>query len=128
MDIQSLATSPAFTNIASPRAMSEQVATQKPATSATASAQENSAETVGLNPSSESNRDQLNAAVKATQEFVGSINSSLEFSVDEDTGTSVVKIVDKDTKELIRQIPSAEMLSIAKALDTIKGILFHQKA
>ena len=128
MDIQSLATSPAFTNIASPRAMSEQVATQKPATSATASAQENSAETVGLNPSSESNRDQLNAAVKATQEFVGSINSSLEFSVDDDTGTSVVKIVDKDTKELIRQIPSAEMLSIAKALDTIKGILFHQKA
>ena len=128
MDIQSLATSPAFTNIASPRAMSEQVATQKPATSATASAQEKPAGAASLNPSSESNRDQLNAAVKATQEFVGSINSSLEFSVDEDTGTSVVKIVDKDTKELIRQIPSAEMLSIAKALDTIKGILFHQKA
>ena len=128
MDIQSLATSPAFANIASPRAMSEQVATQKPATSATASAQEKPAEAASLNPSGESNRDQLNSAVKATQEFVGSINSSLEFSIDDDTGTSVVKIVDKDTKELIRQIPSAEMLSIAKALDTIKGILFHQKA
>lgn len=122
MDIQSLATSPAFTNIASPRVTSE------PAASATASVQEKSAEAASFNPNSESSRDQLNAAVKATQEFVGSINSSLEFSVDDDTGTSVVKIVDKDTKELIRQIPSAEMLSIAKALDTIKGILFHQKA
>ena len=122
MDIQSLATSPAFTNIASPRVTSE------PAASATASVQEKSAEAASFNPNSESSRDQLNAAVKATQEFVGSINSSLEFSVDDDTGTSVVKIVDKDTKELIRQIPFAEMLSIAKALDTIKGILFHQKA
>ena len=122
MDIQSLATSPAFTNIASPRVTSE------PAASATASVQEKSAEAASFNPNSESSRDQLNAAVKATQEFVGSINSSLEFSVDDDTGTSVVKIVDKETKELIRQIPSAEMLSIAKALDTIKGILFHQKA
>lgn len=73
-------------------------------------------------------RDQLNSAVKATRDFVGIVNSSLEFTVDEDTGTSVVKIVDKETKELIRQIPSEEMLSIAKALDTIKGLLVRQKA
>lgn len=73
-------------------------------------------------------RDQLNSAIKATQDFVGIVNSSLEFTVDEDTGTTVVKIVDKETKELIRQIPSEEMLSIAKALDTIKGLLVRQKA
>ena len=73
-------------------------------------------------------REQLDAAVKATKDFVGTINSSLEFSVDDDTGTSVVKIIDKETKELIRQIPSQEMLSIAKALDTIKGLLVRQKA
>ena len=73
-------------------------------------------------------RDQLNSAIKATQDFVGIVNSSLEFTVDEDTGTTVVKIVDKETNELIRQIPSEEMLSIAKALDTIKGLLVRQKA
>lgn len=73
-------------------------------------------------------REQLNSAVKATKDFVGTVNSSLEFSVDDDTGSTVVKILDKETKEVIRQIPSEEMLSIAKALDTIKGLLLHQKA
>ena len=73
-------------------------------------------------------REQLNQAIKATKDFVGSINSSLDFSVDEDTGSVVVKVIDKETKEVIRQFPSEEMLSIAKALDSIKGLLVKQKA
>ena len=73
-------------------------------------------------------REQLNQALKATKDFVGSINSSLDFSVDEDTGSVVVKVIDKETKEVIRQFPSEEMLSIAKALDSIKGLLVKQKA
>ena len=73
-------------------------------------------------------REQLNQAIKATKDFVGSIHSSLDFSVDEDTGSVVVKVIDKETKEVIRQFPSEEMLSIAKALDSIKGLLVKQKA
>ena len=73
-------------------------------------------------------REQLNQAIKATKDFVGSINSSLDFSVDEDTGSVGVKVIDKETKEVIRQFPSEEMLSIAKALDSIKGLLVKQKA
>ena len=73
-------------------------------------------------------REQLNQAIKATKDFVGPINSSLDFSVDEDTGSVVVKVIDKETKEVIRQFPSEEMLSIAKALDSIKGLLVKQKA
>ena len=73
-------------------------------------------------------REQLNQAIKATKDFVGSINSSLDFSVDEDTGSVVVKVIDKETKEVIRQFPSEEMLSIAKALESIKGLLVKQKA
>ena len=73
-------------------------------------------------------REQLNQAIKATKDFVGPINSSLDFSVDEDTGSVGVKVIDKETKEVIRQFPSEEMLSIAKALDSIKGLLVKQKA
>ena len=73
-------------------------------------------------------REQLNQAIKATKDFVGPINSSLDFSVDVDTGCVVVKVIDKETKEVIRQFPSEEMLSIAKALDSIKGLLVKQKA
>jgi len=71
---------------------------------------------------------QLDEAVKVVNDFVGLVNNSLHFSVDDDTGKTVVKVIDIGTKELIRQIPSEEMLAIAKALDGIKGLLLHQKA
>jgi flagellar protein FlaG len=40
----------------------------------------------------------------------------------------VVKVVDNDTKEVIRQIPSEEMLKIAKYIDEITGLLFKDMA
>lgn len=74
------------------------------------------------------NRDQLDETVKAVNDFVNAINKSLEFSIDDDTGITVVKVVDVETKEIIKQFPSEEVLSIAKALDGIKGLLVKQKA
>lgn len=81
-------------------------------------------------PASETppSREELDKAVKAVTDFVNSINNSLQFSIDNDTGKSVVKVIDSSTKEVIKQFPSEEMLAIAKALDGIKGLLVHQKA
>lgn len=73
-------------------------------------------------------RQQLETALKNIREFVEPINSDLEFSLDEDTGQTVVKIIDRATKEVIRQMPSEEMIAIAKALDNIKGLFVKQKA
>ncbi|MCL2829568.1 MAG: flagellar protein FlaG [Betaproteobacteria bacterium] len=67
-------------------------------------------------------RDTLEAATKDVQEFVAGLTNDLDFSIDEDTGMQVVKIVDIKTKEVLRQIPAEEMLAIAKALDKIKGL------
>jgi flagellar protein FlaG len=74
------------------------------------------------------NREKLEAATKVVREFVEPINSNLEFSVDGDTGELVVKIIDRATKEVIRQMPSEEMLAIAKTLDNIKGLFVKQTA
>jgi len=71
---------------------------------------------------------QLDQAVKAVSDFIKQANNSLAFSVDDESGTTIVKVIDNDTKEVIKQIPSEEMLAIAKALDSIKGLLIHQKA
>ena len=73
-------------------------------------------------------RNELEKAVKDVSEFVKTANNSLQFSIDDDLGVTVVKVIDTGTKELIRQIPSEEMLSIAKALGSIKGLLVQQKA
>lgn len=73
-------------------------------------------------------RQQLDNAVKAVNDFVNPVNNSLQFRVDDDTGKTIVKVIDKTTNEVIRQFPSEEMIAIAKALDGIKGLLFRQKA
>ena len=71
---------------------------------------------------------QLQSAVKAANDFIKPITNSVEFSLDKDTDTMVVKVMDIATKEVIRQIPSEEMLAIAQALDKIQGLLIKQKA
>jgi flagellar protein FlaG len=54
--------------------------------------------------------------------------SSLEFSVDTDTNRIVVKVVDNETRELVRQIPMEEMLALAKAMNQLQGLLLRTKA
>ena len=73
-------------------------------------------------------QEQLKAAVNSVQEYIKPFNNNLEFSVNNDINQVVVKVVDSTTKEVIRQIPSEEMIAIAKALDSIKGLFVKQTA
>lgn len=72
--------------------------------------------------------DQLNQAVKQIQDVIKQTAQSLQFSIDEDVGVSVVKVIDTESKKVIRQIPSEEVLEIAKALDKLQGLLVKQQA
>ncbi len=73
-------------------------------------------------------QEQLKDAVKKVQEYIAPFNDALEFSLNDDTNQMVVKIIDRDTKEVIRQMPSEEMIAVAKALDNIKGLFVKQSA
>lgn len=73
--------------------------------------------------------------VEPVEEAVKNINAalnvrlqSLEFRVDEDSKRTIVSVVDKETKEVIRQMPSREALEIAKALDQLQSLLKKQTA
>lgn len=74
------------------------------------------------------NEEELNSAVKDVRRFIDTFSAQLDFSVDDDSGRTIVKVIDTETKELIRQIPSREMLEIAKALDNFKGLFVQHKA
>lgn len=65
--------------------------------------------------------DNINKSMKA-------LSQSLEFSIDQDSNRTIVKVVDQATKEVIRQIPTPEALEISKALDTVQGLLIKQTA
>jgi len=47
--------------------------------------------------------------------------SDLVFQVDKSTGTFLFKIVDSKTKEVIRQVPSEEVLAMARKLRELSG-------
>lgn len=73
-------------------------------------------------------KEQLEEATKKANDSMQFLRSNLQFSVDKDTGMQVVKVINSQTNEVIRQIPSDEMLQIAKRLDELKGLLIHEKA
>lgn len=73
-------------------------------------------------------KGELTEAASQVEKFVQSMSSDLQFSVDDTSGSFVIKVVDRSTKQVIRQIPSEEMLEIAKALDRLQGLLVRQQA
>jgi flagellar protein FlaG len=73
-------------------------------------------------------RESLAEVLEAARERARLSQASLEFSVDDESGRTVVKVVDAQTKELIRQIPSEEVLAVARNLERIKGFLLSETA
>ncbi|MDH5479431.1 MAG: flagellar protein FlaG [Nitrosomonas sp.] len=67
-------------------------------------------------------------AVKQIEQVVSNLARNLQFSIDDDTGKTIVKILDAQTQEVIRQFPTEDAISIARALDRVQGLLFNDKA
>jgi flagellar protein FlaG len=72
--------------------------------------------------------EQLNQALDNINKTMRSLNADLEFSVDADTGRTLIRVTDRETGELLRQMPTKEALEIAKALDRVQGLLIRQQA
>ncbi|NHQ92538.1 flagellar protein FlaG [Janthinobacterium lividum] len=78
--------------------------------------------------SKEPSREQLNKAVSELNQSSQMKTQGLEFSIDEDSQRTVVKVIDQETKEVLRQIPTREALELAKTFDSAKGSLISQSA
>ena len=61
-------------------------------------------------------------------ESVGMSGQQVQFSVDHDTGKTVLRVTDAESGALLRQIPGDEALAMARILDQMKGVLIRQKA
>jgi flagellar protein FlaG len=72
--------------------------------------------------------DQVKQAVHDINKSMQALSRGVEFSIDTDTKQTVVKVIDPQTKEVIRQMPTQEALDIAKALDQVLGKLIKAKA
>ncbi|MND87846.1 flagellar protein FlaG [compost metagenome] len=72
-------------------------------------------------------RDALNHAVKQISEFVLSAKRNLEFSIDDASGKVVVKVVDSENGDVIRQLPSEAALKLAQSLNDANSLLFSER-
>lgn len=86
---------------------------------------------------SENQRLKLEKQAQKLQELSSLKGWKVDFSVDQDLHQTVVKVIDSDTKSVIRQIPSEDMLALEKKLkaindgengnNSLSGLLFdHQ--
>jgi len=55
-------------------------------------------------------------------------NTSISFDVDKETGSTIIRILDRDTKKIIREIPPLEFLRLASRLAEIIGMLIDKTA
>lgn len=76
----------------------------------------------------------IEIAVSEVSEFVQARNRQLAFSIDEDSRRSVVKVTDSDSGEVIRQIPSEEVLALSERIKELQsdigaavGVLFNKQ-
>ncbi len=78
-------------------------------------------------PESENRQLTVQEAVKHLERFVSLTSADINFSIDEASGVQVVKITDRQSKEVIRQFPSEEAIRIAQALDQLQGVFVKDK-
>ena len=73
-------------------------------------------------------REAVEDAVKQIKQFLKYSPANLEFTLDQASGRVLLRIIDSQTKELLLQVPSDEVLAIARALDRFKGLFVQEKA
>jgi len=104
---------------AEPSAAQAKAATATPETAALAA-------TVPTDPI-KVDKTQLKNSVDAINRYLKN-NSEVQFSIDDSSGASVIKVVDTETKKILRQFPSQQALDISKDLQGKIGLLLKGQA
>lgn len=72
---------------------------------------------------------QLKSAVDNINQAMKQSNSSVQFSIDQSTKQTVIKVMDSQSGQLITQFPSKEALAISQMIaESQAGALVKQKA
>ena len=73
-------------------------------------------------------KDALQLATRQINDYLRQSASAIVFSVDQRSDRVIVRVVDPQTNQVIRQIPSEEVLAIAQSIDQMSGLLLRQTA
>ena len=62
-----------------------------------------------------------------TQAYLDDLKIKLDFEVYEETGDMVIRIFNRETEELLREIPPKDLLELHHKVAELRGILFDEK-
>ena len=71
--------------------------------------------------------EEVKRAASLVQDVIQAKASNLTFAVAQDAGKTIVRLTDKQSGEVILQIPSKEMIAIASQIDKLAGMFVQQK-
>ncbi|MBZ0333233.1 flagellar protein FlaG [Marinobacter sp. AL4B] len=69
-----------------------------------------------LKQANDEQQQDLGQAVSQLNDFVQNVQRDLQFEVDNESGQTIVKVVDQSTQEVIRQMPNEVALRLAEKL------------
>jgi flagellar protein FlaG len=81
-----------------------------------------------LQPEKQPARGELEQTVQDLNSLVQDLQRQVRFSLDDDSGELVVKVVDRETDDVIRQLPSEEVLQLRDRLEQASGAIFKGRA
>ncbi|WP_078482142.1 flagellar protein FlaG [Solemya pervernicosa gill symbiont] len=72
--------------------------------------------------------EELQDAVTRINDHMQVIRRNLSFNLDDESGETVIKVIDSDTDEVIRQLPTEEAMKLSKQLEQASGSLISAEA
>jgi len=79
-------------------------------------------------PKDNGSAEKIDAVAAEVQIQLKRLNTEMRFDVDNESRETTVRIVDAETGEVIRQIPSEDLLALRDRMDDLIGALYDSKA
>ena len=83
---------------------------------------------VNVQQYAQATKEVMQVAAQQIQGYLKESGRNLNVSVDESTGYYVARVVNPETGEVVRSLPSEETLRIARNIDQMRGMLVNQRA
>lgn len=76
----------------------------------------------------EEEKKEFEELLEATNEIIFGENTHFEFQIHEKTGSTLVRLVDNKTKEVIKEIPPKKILDVMAGIWELAGMIVDEKA
>jgi len=71
--------------------------------------------------------EDVKESVKDINDIIEKVKEDLSFEVHDETDRMMVKVIDRKTKEVIKELPPEEMLDLSARIHKIVGLLIDEK-